>query len=92
MRETLKELSGEVDFAVKASAINPNQALKNIQTVEDNTAKLERKIQQLIIISAELRADPDEVDLISGEILNVRQDIFLARQQIALAQLTPKNI
>ena len=92
IRALILDFDEQITFAQDISIDNSSLAFDNLDSIESQILKLESKIQQLIIISAELRANPEEIDKIENEILIRRQKIFSTRRSIAKALAAQQTI
>ena len=75
----------QINQAVTTSD-NPQTSFQQLAILERRINEYESKIQNLIILSADLRANPEQIDKISFRILGSRQSLFAARQAIASSQ------
>lgn len=82
LKKNLDAFDDDVANALNIAAMSPNDALMNLDIMDDGINELERRIQYLINISPDLRSNPDEVDLIEKKILEKRRNIFRARGTI----------
>ncbi len=83
VNDLVKNIEGiDIEFQSKNAEINPVLALVNLNSIEDEIAVFESRIQNTIIVSPELRSNPEEVINIEQKILSKRQEIFLAREKI----------
>lgn len=94
--EQIKEIessaSGLTDAASQGEIGNPAAVLRDIAEKEEQVYILEARIKRLILESDELKANPEQVNLIEKEILTAKETLFEARQRAAEgAVLTPSD-
>jgi len=98
--ETIVETIGEVestvssmtDSAAQGEIGNPGEVLRDIAKYEEELAIAEARIKKLILVSDELKANPENINQIEAKILSARETIFEAKQRAAEgALITPTN-
>lgn len=68
----------------RSGAIEPEDSLMTLQQMQDNMAKMEGRLQNLITQSAILRANADQVNLIEEDIWRAKQVVEFSRQAVAI--------
>lgn len=90
-----KELISQVGGWVSGGVIDPTKAEDILRQDENNINLLESKLKVLIDMSAELRANPEQVHKIESEVFSIRLSLFEARAKINAAKagqaLTPTD-
>ena len=84
----IKDSRGRVlkDYeAVRAGLMDPYILYESIQNEEENLYKLEQRIHNLSLESAELIADADTLNLVESKILRAKRVMFYARKATAIA-------
>ena len=85
-------VSGMTDAAAQGEIGNPAEVLRDIAKKEEDLAVLEARLKRLILSSEELRANPEQVNIIEEQILKTRETFFEAKQRAAEGALvTPTN-
>ena len=85
LRQSVAQMEGRAssmtDAASQGELGDPIKVLRNLRDMELEIGKLEAQLKFAIILSAELRADPEQVNLIEIEILRARDTIFEGQQR-----------
>lgn len=85
LRQAVSEMEGRAssltDAASQGELGHPIQVLRRLRGMELELGKLEAQLKYTIILSGELRADPEQINLIEVEILRARETIFEAQQR-----------
>ncbi len=80
------------DAAAQGELGNPAEVLRKLDKIDRIMIEKEQQIKTLLIYSAELKSDPEEINLIELEILKVRDTIFEGKQRAAEGALvTPTD-
>ena len=69
----------------RMGAIEPENSLVTLQTMQDNIAKMEGRLKLLINSSAILRANSDEINKLEEDIWRAKQVVEFSRQAVAIA-------
>ncbi len=90
--ELESSVSGMTDSASQGEIGNPVEVVRDIAEKEEQLAIYEARIKRAIIESVELRANPEQVNLIEEKILAARETFFEAKQRAAEgALITPTD-
>ena len=82
--------SGLTDAASQGEIGNPQEVLQDLDQYEKDITVAEARLKRLILESAELRANPEQVNIIEAELLDARETLSEARARAAEgALLTP---
>ena len=85
LRQSISEMEGRAssmtDAASQGELGDPIKVLRNLRGMELEIGKLEAQLKFAIILSAELRSDPEQINLIELEILRARDTIFEGQQR-----------
>ena len=81
--DIIRELNNEKERAINIAEmdLNPSLKLDRLTPIESNINRLESRLRLLIINSAELRSNPDEVNRIESEVIRAKERIVDARNE-----------
>ena len=92
IKEIEGTVSGMADSSSQGEIGNPAEVMRDIAEKEEQIYRLEARLQKLVLVSYELRRNPEQVNLIETEVLKAKETLFEAKQRAAqVALLTPTD-
>lgn len=94
LRTNINSLREAAEFQAtqaRTGNVPPEVAIGTILEMQGKVDELEAKIRILTQVSAQLRANPEEINLIETEIFRTKQKLFIAAQSAGAALVTEPN-